>query len=259
MFSVRISRSICLLLSAGCILLAGCIPLYYSPNAHNAPLFREQWDADLAVGLRLSSMSFGGDFQGALAVADHVGIMANANLYGMDWNTTGPLGAHYEGSHSGSLLEIGAGYFTKLNEKTVFETYGGYGWGIAKNNYGESIDAEVKYHRIFIQPAIGWYFKYANISFSTRVCILDYYMFRYDNTLNQTDEEIILNLENRADYFFEPAFTVRVGSENVKFKGQVVFSIGPTYMDNSPIAYDPVSFNFGLIFNLRKKNYKTTQ
>lgn len=252
-----ITQKFYIILTTSLILSAGCIPLYYSTNAENVPLFREQWDTDFAVGLRLGSMSFGGDFQGAMAVADHVGIMANANLYGSHWNTTGPLGAHYEGSHTGSLLEIGAGYFTKLNEKTVFETYGGFGWGIAKNNFGESIDAAVKYHRFFIQPAIGWYFKYVNIGVSARVSFPDYYKFEYDNTISQSDKEIILDLDNHTYCFIEPAFTIRAGSENVKFKGQVVLSMSPNYMEASQITYDPVSFSLGLIFNLRKKNYKT--
>jgi hypothetical protein len=51
-----------LLLSIG-ILVDGCIPLYYTPNAPNVPLFKKKNDALLSGAFRFSAFSVGCDFQ----------------------------------------------------------------------------------------------------------------------------------------------------------------------------------------------------
>ena len=62
------------------LLVASCAPVYYAPNAHNVPLFSEKNEATVSASFAIldnPEPMTGTDLQLAIAVSDHVGIMAN--------------------------------------------------------------------------------------------------------------------------------------------------------------------------------------
>lgn len=153
-FHVRI-KALCYFISI-LFIGNGCVPCYYSPNTQNVPLFEEQFDANVLVAYRCGATAIGCDIQAALAVTDHIGIMANYNHFGLHWDYSDDFWGFGRGYHKGDLFEIGAGYFRPLKKKMMFETYGGFGWGDVKNDYEGYLEHNL-YHRYFIQPALGWH------------------------------------------------------------------------------------------------------
>jgi len=62
------------------LVIVGCAPVYYAPNAHNVPLFSEKNEATISASYAVldnPGPMTGTDLQLAIAVSDHVGIMAN--------------------------------------------------------------------------------------------------------------------------------------------------------------------------------------
>jgi hypothetical protein len=232
-----------------CLILSSCVPCYYTPNAQNVPLFREKNDLNFMGAFRFSAESLGADVQMAHALTNHFAWMINYNHWGAKWDGE-RFGSDEEGSHSGDLFEFGLGYFTKLSEKAVFETYGGFGWAWVKNVYKPMSESKIDGPRYFIQPGFGWHLQHAKLGVSMRFAGLNHMNFEYRGI--DTPSEGLQNVIDRPlSMFFEPAFTARFGKEPVMFHLQVVLSLP---MNWEPIEYDPINISLGLIFPLSVKN-----
>ena len=175
--------------------------------------------------------------------------MCNYQYWGAKWS--GSSFWYDEGSHKGSLIELGAGYFTKVNETMVFETYAGFGWFTTKNEYPDNRSSEVRGYKYFIQAATGWHFKAITIGPSLRFVGMDYrdleYKFHHYISPGYRLQSL---MANPFLVFIEPGFVLRTGGENVKFQAQITISI-PT--QDSDVMWDPVSVNVGLFIPIRPK------
>lgn len=231
------------------VLFPGCISVFYTPNAQNAPLFTEKGEVNVSGGFQISSYSTGVDIQLAGAVTDYLGIIANYNHWGGSWETSDPFGGEtIYGKHKSNFGEIGLGYYLPFNKKFVFETYGGFGLGKVMNEYQKDAKSTVNYNRFFIQPAIGWHEKNIQLILSTRFCGLDYRQINISVNLNNYNLNEIFYLENHPfSFLIEPAFTFRGGGKYVKFQAQVGFSFN---INNPDLMYDPINLNLGLIFTI---------
>jgi hypothetical protein len=232
--------------------LNSCAPCYYAPAAHNVPLLKEKKDFRASGGFKLGSYTWGCDFQGALAVTNHVGLLLNYS--------------HFTGRESsfdntkltdskGNTFEIGAGYYLPFKEHFVFETYGGYARSKIQSNhdsYLNYIESDVISQSFFIQPAIGMHTEHIELALSPRFRMLDFTKLQYNEHQNgepDTDLKDLKNLQNL--FLFEPAFTFRVGGETVKYQMQIGTAI-PMGGSGYP-QFDPLNLNFGIIFYVHGK------
>lgn len=235
--------------------ISSCIPVYYAPNSQNVPLFKERKEANISGAVSYGMNSIGVDLQVAHAVTDHIGWMCNYNHWGARWNQKnepGNLLYQSEGAHKGDIFELGIGYFTMLkNNRMVFETYGGYGWTSAKNEYGSAVKSEVRGNRYFVQPAIGWHFKSVTMGVSMRIVGLDYNSFSFSGPHSNKPNDSFKNLiDHPFSVFIEPGFVLRVGSEKVKFQLQLTFSLP---INNPDMDYDLLSISTGLVIPIQSK------
>jgi hypothetical protein len=233
--------------------LDGCAPCYYAPGAQNVPLFNEAGDCNASGALRFGQYSIGADIQSAVAVTNHLGIMLNYSSYvGQDAH----LSDQNETTSTSNLVEGGMGYYHPFDESFVFETYAGYSYASVKTDYdtynGRG-DSKLIYSSFFLQPAVGFCKEHIELALSTRFRVLDYTKYNCNDYtggyLEQSLQEII---DAPATFMLEPAFTLRVGGERVKFQ----FQAGYSFLLNNPgrVEYDPLNLNFGLIVGILGDN-----
>lgn len=202
------------------IFLSACAPAYV-PNVVNTPLLSNR--GEFQAGLYTGTNGF--DPQLTYAVTDHIGLMLNGSFANRKPKTS----SNY---HQHSFLELGAGYYTKLDDIWRFEAFGGAGMGsLQAENYGGLWDAysSVNSMRIFIQPDIGLTTKVVDFGFGTRFVLVD----MYQGTASSTG------------LFYEPVVTGRLGFNHVKFFVQMGFS-APVNGDVIDFDFEPLIFALGI-------------
>lgn len=252
------STAVTLLKIIGClilpVLLNACVTCTYAPNAQNVPLFKEKNDANVSTAFRFGLLAIGCDLQGAYAITDHLGVMANYSYF-TGRESTGVYGDEYSDSYKSHLGEFGLGYYLPFKNKMVFETYAGFGRNKISQkyyvNYGTTT-LSLGSSSYFIQPAIGFYHKNIEFAISTRFKIVNFNKGQFDTWLGQDPNgNSYYGQANHVAFLVEPAFTFRGGGEHVKFQVQAGFSV---YSGNSGlVTYDPININIGLIFNIHGK------
>jgi hypothetical protein len=241
-------------------LLTGCMPCYYAPNAQNVPLFTEKKQANGTFGFQFGSLTIGYNMQGAVAVSDHIGLIANYNHFSGKGNKGTYMGEDYSSTYKGNMGEFGLGYYYPFKNKFVVETYAGIGTNTIKTAY-ERYDGDgnssLHFNSYFIQPAICVYRKNIKVAFSSRFRLVDYDKIQFDSWLGESAKSVLIDIKNNPDaWLFEPAFTFRAGGEHVKFQAQIGISV---FMGNSEISiYDPLNINFGVVFSIHGKKDETT-
>lgn len=233
-------------------LLDGCSPCYYSPSAHNVPLFKEQGDARLSGSFKLSPRSIGADVQMGVAITDYLGIVA-----GYSYFTGSPSllkNYDYPVNFKNHMGEIGLGYYRPLTDKFIFEIYSGYGYNRINNQFNKKDcrgNSTLKSSRYYIQPAIGLSTRNVELILSGRFRVVSYADIQFSGSLDKRVRTKYVELNNNpTDYFVEPAFTMRLGGGNVKFQFQIGFAVE---CSRSILEYDPLNVNFGLIFSFNGK------
>lgn len=242
------------------IILAGCTPNFYAPNMQNVPLMDEALEANATFGLQRGLHSRGLNLQAAFSPFNHVGLMFNyqglwSNYQDQENNFWTGQSIEEEGETKGNLLGIGLGFYLPVKNEFVFEIYTGMGWGNQKFksngflNYNATLRAELSDKRYFLQPAFGWLInEHFELGFSNR-----FYLLNYHSLTMKVGDELTLDeltaFKNNPSIFIEPAVTMRVGGENIKFQYQVCYS----YLYDSPGAYyDPLAISFSVIFQIKR-------
>lgn len=209
--------------------LSGCYSIYYAPNAHNVPLFREKKEARFSAAYCVAedgtgyNSVHGLEIQSAYAAGKNFAIMINDfTAQSMESDDSYSSGIRHGTTH---LIEAGAGYFKPLaRKKLTFEVYGGMGTGGFKNHFQAETDtsttvySSVNFKRYFIQPSIGRSSTHFGIAFSTRLALLNY----------NISPEVGLH---RTYFLLEPCFTIRAGWKGVKFQTQILLSNNITDRD----------------------------
>ena len=157
-------------------LIYSCSPEYI-PNMINSPLLTNKGQLNVSGAFEV----YGGDIQGAYALTDHIGIMANLNST-----------LRLEKKHN--IIEFGAGFYQPLNNIRL-ELYSGYGMCTSFNGK--------KYNRFFLQPTICFSIQELDISFAVRLTNLK---LDFTDTLNRF-------ITGKYSTFCEPAFTIKIGEE----------------------------------------------
>ncbi|MFL5763203.1 MAG: hypothetical protein ACJ77K_04615 [Bacteroidia bacterium] len=208
-----------ILFAAAATSLASCSTTLYVPNTVNAPLLKEKGEVKIVVNST--------EIQGAVAVTNHIGVMANG--YYRDYKN-----GDYE--HSGGLGEVGIGLFRSMAEDPfILECFAGAGLGnvnksevLMEGSSSRTRSFEAHGERFFLQPEVGYSGKVFDIALSPRFTLLKYNSFNSNNyTAAELAEDYLENgyLTNRMFAFSEPAVTVRMGWKWIKLQGQYGMAI----------------------------------
>ena len=224
-----------------CLLVAACSPKYYVPNTQNVPLFTEQGQVNLTAVGNGNQV----EFQGAYAVTNHIGIMANTGFYHPKDDGNGNGG-------SGKLFEGGLGYFYPFGEHLVFETYGLVGFGDFENHFPTASSSgkgkiSGKLNRFGIQPGIGYTSNWLTLAFSSRFSSLHYGDPDGDLIFDNLDQVAYLK-ENNSFILLEPAITLRAGLEKIKLQLQLTRGFNLTDKD---FRQEESLLSLGVNFNLK--------
>ncbi|HNF00782.1 MAG TPA: hypothetical protein PLH62_00240 [Ferruginibacter sp.] len=252
------------------VILASCnTPRYaYSPSAHNVPVLAKKGDSKLGAvystnfagerdidGETVDERTRGIDVHGAVAISDHFAIQA-AYFYRWEKTTGGNDTATIR--YNRNLGEFGIGYFIPMTPKknVIFQLFGG--GGIGKFSFRDQSINGFNFHeanitKIYIQPA--FIFR-SNGSFSSsislRSSILQFRNIKTSYSYNQLADYNLDSLNNRAKWFFEPAFTGSFGFKGlpglrIEFQGGLSFLASRKYMD-----YRIVNFSVGTWIDIGK-------
>lgn len=225
-------------------LLASCSPKYYSPNTQNVPLITQKAETNLTLAGNRNQI----EFQGAYGVSDAVSVMLNGGLF---------IPAELDNGNGGSgrFIELGGGYFRKIQDHWAFESYALMGFGGFENHLPSTVTAYPQttgkisgnIFRIGVQPAIGYKSKYFSASVSSRVANLGYSNIQGDLIFDNVDQSEYLK-ENSNFLLIEPALTLKAGLEKVKFQVQYTYSLNTSQRD---FKQDNSNLTFGLNFNFQ--------
>lgn len=211
-----------------------CGPIYYAPNATHAPLFTERKQiAASAVGT-----DGGIQFDAAYSLSDRVMICTSGSFASPKEDESGNGG-------TGSLIELGAGYYKPITENFVMGATGLLGVGKMENHYpsaGGSVEADL--FRWSIQPYIGYTSQYFEGVITTRFVGVNYSSIKGQLTLNNIEQGEYLR-SNSSQMFFEPSVTLRVGYKFIFFQLQDVASIN---LSDSNFPYDDNTITGGVYF-----------
>ena len=235
---MKMKRSIILIISIAA-LVTSCSPLFYSPNTQNVPLISEKGDNKLTIAGFANQV----ELQGAYGLTDAIAIQVNSGLF-----IPGDLDNGNGGS--GKFLELGAGYFTPIQENFVFETYGLIGFGTMENhfptsaNVGSTGDISANIIRIGIQPNFGYKSKNFEVALSSRIVNLMYNNIKGDLMYSSVSQFDYLT-ENKSNFLLEPAITVRGGLEKIKLQLQYGYSYN---LSNKDFKQNNSHFTLGLSY-----------
>lgn len=219
---IQIQKYLKLFIFALIIIISSCSPIYV-PTSINTPLFEE------AGEVQFSGYTGTHQLQARIAYTpvNHIGLMFNTafnNHRYLDW--------FY--NDKSTFFELGIGYYSKLSENFVFETYGGYGKGTMQySDYYDQIDI-YDVQKIFLTPAVGFVSEYLDVGFSLRY--LNYTSFNDSENLNSD--------------FIEPCMTLKAGVDNIKLISD--FGVSLNLGNNIKVLNWPIFFNFGAQLSLFK-------
>lgn len=218
--SLFIGRFLVFIAAFSILLINACAPAYI-PNVINTPLLTNKGELQVAVYSGTSNF----DQQFAYAASDHLGFMLNSS-FANNFDTP----ANYKHMHK--FVEIGSGYFTRLENNGRFEVFGGFGGGNLKAKYTSDLwnqNLNANSCRIFIQPAIGASTKTFDGSFATRLVMVNIYQ----------------GANYATAYLIEPALTAKIGYKYVKAVAQFGLSL-PAGRTSADFAYQPILFSLGI-------------
>jgi hypothetical protein len=260
-----------MLLIAATICVSSCQQKLYFPDRANTPMLSKALEGKLSITAKPqanTSDSAHGNGSGAslgidaaFAPANHFGIIASyrtVNNRRID-EDLGPFWVNsYGGLFNGNRWELGAGYFTAFEEKGRAEVYAGYGSGtLNRRGYATpERDFDTKYHRYFIQGAIGM----GNDIF-TFGGGLRFAAQRFTDFTSPTTPDLRYQiLESRQDVqsvtfaFMEPFVNAEVGWKFIRYTMQVGTSVqinGDKIVGNTPFY-----ISLGACFHLDPDYFK---
>lgn len=213
-------------------IFTSCSPEYI-PNMVNTPLFSNQGEFEATVATGTSNF----DAQLGYAITDHIAVIANGSYANQTNDTTDEYHKHL-------MLEGGVGYYHAISSSARFEIFGGYGIGeiqTLEEIFDTDDIVDVKYNRIFVQPAIGAVTDFFDGSFSPRVSFVQMNPGNDKSTISES-----------WNVFIEPVITTKFGYKYVKAVIQFGYSF-PINEDQLGYNTQRLILNIGLTFNIGRK------
>ena len=227
------------------IVISSC-NVMYMPNMENVPLMSEKGD----MKFNLSSTNA----QASYAITDNIALMANGYKRDNSWTSAGDS-VNFEYTSDRFLAEGGVGYFRPLSDDVIFEVYGGGGFGqIAFDYIDVDFDIDKRFSanmtRYFVQPNIGYKNEIIEFAFSSRLTALKFSGIEAKNyTVQDLVTDDLFQIDKPTYFFFEPAFTIRLGYKWVKLHFQTIYS---TKLNTEPLNYRGLGINLGIYVDISK-------
>ncbi len=233
------------------ILLHSCTPKIYMSQRVNAPMLRGAGDIQLTSSIKIQNArratltALSPSFDFAVSPVSKLGIIGSFRHTNQYINEDDGNVYQRQDSirYSGNIAELGAGYYTTLSEKGLFEIYGGAGIGYLERNnlkYDRG-NYSSQYYNLFLQPAVG--FRVRDIfSFcgGLKFNVHKYYHFKTDTSkfIYQFTENVA-NMESPVFLTVGPFFNFSVGRGIVKFnvQGGTNISIGHPQLNLTSFPY----------------------
>ncbi len=220
------------------LLLSGCKLPLYMPTSINTPMFTEKGQFNASA-----SFGSGSNLQIAGSVTNNLALIGNFDYNEVSLEstfnnlTTKSIATQY-------MYEMGGGYFYTLNQDLMFEIFGLFGRG-----YADIDSKSTDIFRYALQTDIGFSRPNINLTFSLRMGYLNY------ATRLPTDYYPDYNLANKGGAFFmDPAFTIKVGGETLKFLVQFGKSRPLKFYPND--MWNHTWFLVGMNVSIHNKNSK---
>jgi hypothetical protein len=230
--------------AVGVSVLSSCSTTMYTTNAVNAPLLKERGEIKINVTSN--------DLQAAVAVTDHIGIMANGYYKNYESDN------NYR--HNGGMGELGIGYLLNSDDNNlVMETY--IGGGLGKVHKQEQFtDAPAPYMasfnvnaaKGFIQSNLGYRSKYFDVALTPKFSFVKYSNFSQSNYSDDELKDDYLNNNRLTDPLFvfaEPAITVRGGYKFIKVQAQYGVTLN---LGGQSIRRTPDFASLGLVIDIAR-------
>jgi len=231
------------------ISLCSCSHYYYVANTKNVPMLREKNEARVTLSFGEGNESSSIDFQGAYAISDKIGILANF----MTANG-GTESGQSQNWAKGTCFEGAGGYFKPINTFGIFEVYGGLGTSSQHHQYSTGT-ADLRFTKVFVQPSFGFTAKWAEAAFSLPVSRVSFNEINdYTHSVDETGlERLALN---HTSYIVEPAFTIRGGWKYLKLQFQYVHVLNLT---NQSLPFERDKVSLGLYISVARRYGKDFQ
>lgn len=204
-----------LLLIGIALMLSSCAHYYYVATPKNVPLFKEknEYRANLALGFQGFEVGTV-DIQAAYSITDHIAVSANyLNARGGN-KSSGDWGA-------GNYYDVAVGYYKPINNRYIFEVFGGVGTSKQYHQYDENRGvSDLSFTSYFVQPSIGYSLKHFEIALSTTLSHLRFGTINVASVNSNMEPRLINILTNRNSMLFEPCLTIRGGFDYVKIQMQ---------------------------------------
>lgn len=180
------------------------------------------------------------ELQGGYGLTGNVALVASGSIYAPKSMDNGNGG-------SGTLFEVGAGYYNPLPSNLLFDVYGLVGFGSMKNQFPEK-DEKISAgaFRVGIQPGFGYKHQYFSVSLNPKIAYLNFSGINGTLVYDGVDQVQYLK-DNKNNFLLEPAITVRGGLEKVKLQIQYGYSFNLT---NPDFKQDKHIVTVGLNFKL---------
>ncbi len=258
------------------LFVCSCQQKMYFPDRANTPGLTEAYEGKATFSIKpqtndLGTIDSGKSANGAIlspafdiafAPANHFGIIASyrstLNRYIKEESSTLLTEKNVGGKFSGHRFEIGAGYFNTFGNRGKVEVYAGYANGVLKRRGLKRLnyDYDTRYHRYFVQPAIGFGTNKMSFTAGLRFALHKYYDFKplNDPKLN-TYIAGDINVENELFPFVEPFVNFEFGAEYIKFNAQIGFGTQMT-QDNRVSGTAPMYISLGVVGHYAPRFFK---
>jgi hypothetical protein len=237
-------------------LWAACNPIFYSPSSQHIPLLTEEKEFSASASFVTAESTESMALKAAYAISPHWALMAGGSFH-----FNGETDNH-SASGGGGYIEGGAGYFKRIGEKFVFDTYGLVGFGGMNNRFPQSVAnypntngrIEAKLLSLAVQPAIGFKSRYFEAALSTRTSLINYRNIQGNLVAQNADQQSPSSQQeylaaHRNNFLLEPALTLRGGLEFLKLELQTGVSLNLSHPD---FPQDASWVSLGLVYNPSK-------
>ena len=217
------------------IILSSCTTNFYPPRV-NAPLLREKGEGKIDAAAGIGAVHF----HGAYAFSESWAVSGGYTKFDV---------ADYE-RFKGSSFNANVGYFIPLDEKWVFDVYGGYG----QHNIESSDIIRGIAHSFSLQPSIGRRGKFFEGAFSLKITDV-----RVDKSQTFNDYSMSPLKDDLRSIVFEPVVSLGIGYKNMKFTTQFGLALSGTMKSSTEnlnwgaheIAAFPLILNVGLQYRFK--------
>ena len=196
-------------------LFSSCTQHYfYSPNTLHLPAVRERGDMTAEISLNGSNQIKGLELKAAYCPIAKTSVMVNymhlQGSYNINNSFVFPPVPPEQHSGRGYLAEFGVTRHLIIDEYRMFTLTAGGGIGRSVNDYDLSRVAELKFNRLFIQPAFVSQGEMADFGIGLRFSRLGFYSGSVDFRIDEDDLTSIRKIDEN-DPFWIPDIGLSAG------------------------------------------------